>query len=218
MAVFRSVGVEQSASVTALWFDAAVGNWLYGGVGADESTVIGIRHHEDWEMIARAVILASIIMLFSACSKTIDEDPNDTQPRDVTSVFGRLWGRYPEGIPWQVDVIDSNGQNKGSFSLIITKRHENSCLGDISDGVRVEIPQRDAMASILSVTDYGVAKIIGSSIKIDLTGGICDGYVIMDGKLELDGSSTGEVYTLGETDRLDIGEYKAAPLNLGVRH
>jgi len=126
------------------------------------------------------------------------------------SPIDALLGKFPHGIPWRVEVLDMAGKSLGALEMRITSEHAKSCLGGFSESaVRVEFTRKDQLSSSLSVTSYGVADLIDGRIKIDLSGGTCDAYLLMNGPLAADGSSTGEVYTFGMRGGHDVGTYRA---------
>jgi len=125
------------------------------------------------------------------------------------SPLDALRGRFPHGIPWRIEVLDPAGKSLGALEVLITAQHAGSCLGGFSkDAVRVEFT-RNELPSTLSITSYGVADFIDGKIKIDLSGGRCDAYLLMNGPLTADGASAGEVYTFGLRGGHDVGTYRA---------
>jgi hypothetical protein len=125
------------------------------------------------------------------------------------SPFDALRARFPHGIPWQVDIVDTHGKASGTLEMLIKTEKAESCLGGMSDGVRVEFTRKDALPPSLSVESYGVAKLEGDTIKIDLTGGMCDAYLILSGTLAADGSSSGGIRTFGKGGGHDVATYSA---------
>ena len=125
------------------------------------------------------------------------------------SVVDVLRSKFPNGIPWSVEVLDIAGKSLGSLEMRITSVHASSCLGDIADGVRVEFIRKKSAPLKLPIASYGVAKFTDNNVKIDLTGGMCDAYLIMDGNIKADGSSTGQVYKFGMRGGNDVGTYRA---------
>lgn len=123
--------------------------------------------------------------------------------------FEALRVKFPHGIPWKVEIADADGKTAGRLEMLITSEPASSCLGDMSDGVRVEFTARNALPPGLSVASYGVAKVAGDKIKIDLTGGICDAYLLMSGTVAADGSSSGDIYTFGMRGGHDVAKYRA---------
>jgi hypothetical protein len=120
-----------------------------------------------------------------------------------------LRAQFPQGIPWKVEISDTNGKSLGDLEVLIKTEHAHSCLGEIDDGgVRVEFIGKHGISDSL-IESYGIAKISGNRIQIDLTGGTCDAYVIMDGMVAPDGSSIGDVFTLSLNGGHDIGKYRA---------
>jgi hypothetical protein len=125
------------------------------------------------------------------------------------SPFDALRARFPHGIPWQLEITDSSGQPAGTLEMRITREQAHSCLGGMDDGVRVEFTRKQGLPPALSVEAYGVAKVSGDKIKIDLTGGMCDAYLILDGTLAADGSSSGDIHTFGMRGGHDVATYRA---------
>jgi len=126
-----------------------------------------------------------------------------------TSLIDTLRIKFPHGIPWNVEILDAEGKTSGNLEMLITSDSARSCLGDMTAGVRVEFIRKDRLPPKLSITSYGVAKITGNKIKIDLTGGMCDAYLLMSGTLATNGSSTGDIYTLGMHGGHDVATYRA---------
>ncbi len=120
-----------------------------------------------------------------------------------------LRAKFPNGIPWNVEVSDIAGTSLGSLRMRITSIPASSCLGDMTTGVRVEFIREQSASLKLAIASYGVAKFTNNNVKIDLTGGMCDAYLIMNGNMKADGSSTGEVYKFGMRGGNDVGTYRA---------
>jgi len=121
-----------------------------------------------------------------------------------------LRSRFAAGLAWQVEFTDLEHKPMGTLPMRITAERASSCLGGMSDGVRVEFgPARDLSPSV-HLGSYGVALLTEDKIKIDLTGGICDAYLLMQGVLAADGSSHGELYTFGMRGGHDIGTFSAS--------
>jgi hypothetical protein len=126
------------------------------------------------------------------------------------AAIAALRAKFPRGIPWNVEISDPAGKTLASVQMRITSKSAASCLGDFgADAVRVEFVRKEHVSPDLMLTDYGVAKFTGDKVEIDLTGGLCDAYLIMDGKMEPDGSSTGTVLRFGMSGGHDIGTYRA---------
>ena len=120
-----------------------------------------------------------------------------------------LRARFPHGIPWRVEILGGDGKSLGAIEMLITSDQASSCLGEVNDGVRVNFIRKEALSPTISVASYGVAKFTGTKVKIDLTGGICDAYLLMSGEVAADGSSTGEIHTLGMRGGHDVATYHA---------
>lgn len=126
------------------------------------------------------------------------------------SAVDLLRAKFPKGIPWNMEVFDPTGKSIGSLQMRITSIQASSCLGEFgTDGVRVEFIQKESASLKLPITSYGVGKFTDNKVKIDLTGGLCDAYLIMDGNIAADGSSTGQIYRLGMSGGNDVGTYRA---------
>jgi hypothetical protein len=125
--------------------------------------------------------------------------------------FAKLRAKFASGIPWTVSVYDPAGKELASLRMRITRTPADSCLGDMAGGLRVEFDptQAKAISPSLPIGSYGVAKLTDDAVKIDLTGGICDAYLMMAGKIAADGSSTGTVYRFSIGGGDDVGTYRA---------
>lgn len=127
------------------------------------------------------------------------------------SSIDALRAKFPHGIPWRVEFVDAAGKSLGAIDMRITSTRGDSCLGDMNaDGVRIEFVRKDKLSPTLSTTSHGVAKFAGNKIRIDLTGGLCDAYLLMNGEMAADGSSTGDVSTFGMGGGHAIATYRAA--------
>lgn len=120
-----------------------------------------------------------------------------------------LRAKFPSGIPWRVEILNADGKALGVLEMLITSEKASSCLGEMDDGVRVNFTRKESLSPTISVASYGVAKFTGDKIKIDLTGGICDAYLLMSGEIASDGSSAGEIYTLGMRGGHNVATYRA---------
>ena len=126
------------------------------------------------------------------------------------SIIDSLRQRFPQGIPWHVEFKDMAGSDLGSLDLVITSEPAKSCLGSMgSDSVRARFERIDVAPTRLRIASYGIVQFTGDGITIDLTGDTCDAYLLMSGSLASDGSSTGELYTLGIRGGRDVGTYHA---------
>jgi hypothetical protein len=122
-----------------------------------------------------------------------------------------LRARYPQGIPWRVEIVDANKASLGALEMRITSEPGSSCLGDVGNGgVKVEFVRKDGLSPALHTSSYGVAKFSGNKVKIDLTGGLCDAYLLMEGVMAADGSSSGDVFTLSLGGGHDVGTFRAS--------
>ena len=131
---------------------------------------------------------------------------NSTEPGIAYS----LRQRFPQGIPWHVEFKDLAGNDLGSLDLVITSETAKSCLGSMgSDSVRARFERIDVAPTRLRIASYGIVQFTGDGITIDLTGDTCDAYLLMSGSLASDGSSSGELYTLGIRGGRDVGTYHA---------
>ena len=119
-----------------------------------------------------------------------------------------LRAAHPDGIPWTAEVVDTAGKPLGALHLRFTAQEGSSCLGG-QHGVRVDFLRGDEKPP-LSLGDYGVAMFKDGKVKIDLTGGMCDAYVIMEGAFAADGASSGDVYRFGMRGGQNIGSYRAS--------
>ena len=147
----------------------------------------------------RASIAAVLAALITCAARAAEPSPIDA-----------LRLKFPDGIPWHVQFFDSAGKSLGTIDMRITSAPGDSCLGSMSpDGVRVEFVRKDDLSPTLSTTSHGVAKFSGENVKIDLTGGLCDAYLLMEGKFDANGTSTGDVSTFGMRGGRAVATYRA---------
>jgi hypothetical protein len=149
----------------------------------------------------RRMRIAAALATLAACAARAGE------PSPIDS----LRVKFPQGIPWHVEFADSAGKSLGAIDMRITSAPGDSCLGGMSpDGVRVEFVRKDNLSPALSTTSHGVAKFTGANVKLDLTGGLCDAYLLMEGKIDASGSSTGDVSTFGMRGGRGVATYRAS--------
>lgn len=163
------------------------------------------RYHSLGPIVARCIrhrpLLAAPLAALIACAAHAAEP----------SPIDALRTKFPQGIPWHVGFVDSDGKSLGAIDMRITSERGDSCLGGMDPGgVRVEFVRKDRLSPTLSTTSHGVAKFDGNKVKIDLTGGMCDAYLLMNGEIAADGSSTGDVSTFGMTGGHEVAKYRAA--------
>jgi hypothetical protein len=143
-----------------------------------------------------SIILALQIASLSAC----------TEPKDI-NLEGH---RFPEH--WHVNFFDSKTNDLGSLDVHFTALEGRSCLGSKSGKFfLVVVDRRTHLSSTINVTDSPALSFDGSDFVIDLTGGICDAYVLMRGTIPTSGVATGEVSTLGWSPPQTIATFIAAP-------
>lgn len=117
---------------------------------------------------------------------------------------------HPEGVPWSIELTDGAGKGLGRLDVLITDQPARSCLSSIGpDAVRIEYLAKDGPISRIVTSPYGVGKFDGSTVQIDLTGDTCDAYVLLGGEMLADGSSSGELYTLGIRSGQTLGAFHA---------
>jgi hypothetical protein len=128
---------------------------------------------------------------------------------DEHSPIDALRAKHPHGIPWHVEFSDSAGKSLGAIDMKITAEPGHSCLGGMNPGVRVEFVRKDNLSPTLSTQSYGVAQFTGNKVRIDLTGGMCDAYLLIEGEIAADGFSKGDVSTFGMRGGHDVATYRA---------
>jgi len=129
---------------------------------------------------------------------------------DEHSPIESLRAKFPQGVPWHVEFSDSAGKSLGAIDMRITSQRGDSCLGDMNpDGVRVEFERKENLSPTLGTTAYGVAKFTDNKVRIDLTGGMCDAYLLIEGEIAADGSSKGDVVAFGMRSGHDVATYRA---------
>jgi hypothetical protein len=104
---------------------------------------------------------------------------------------------------WKVSIFDVDHRAAGTIVLHVTTRTGTSCLGGFEDSKLVVIDRATDLLPAITISRFPVAKIDGDNFSFDLSGGICDAYVLLHGKVLTDGSAAGKVSTLslggGET-------------------
>jgi hypothetical protein len=146
-------------------------------------------------------VKSRIAALLAATVIALDASAAESSPLDA------LRAGHADGIPWNVEVVDLTGKPLGTWHMRITANDASSCLGG-QKGVRVEFARHDEVPS-LRLGSYGVAMLKDGRIKIDLTGGMCDAYLMMEGAFAADGASSGDVYRFGMRGGQNLGTYRA---------
>lgn len=122
-------------------------------------------------------------------------------------------------ILWRVEFFNLNRASLGTVEMRITTERAKSCLGDADVNTRrVEFLGRDGLSSAVKLAGYGVASFDGGDVKVDLSGGVCDADLVMEGALDGDGSSMGSLYTLSLGGGHDVGTYRAVRIAAPSRH
>lgn len=162
------------------------------------------RHFSPGSIVAAHVTRRPLIAAWLAALIACGTQAAEPSPIEA------LRTKFPNGIPWRVEFADSAGKSLGAIDMRITSARGESCLGNMNpDGVRVEYVRKDKLSPTLSTTSYGVAKFTGNKVEVDLTGGLCDAYLLMNGEVAADGSSTGDVSTFGMRGGQEIARYRA---------
>lgn len=149
-------------------------------------------------MLAHKLFFAVFILLATGNVIAADAIPMDA-----------LRAKFPQGVPWKVEMINADGKSRGDLEMLITSDRARSCMGEVGEGFRVDFIRPDVLSPPLPIASYGIAKFIGNKVKIDLTGGTCDAYLVMDGVVTPDGSSSGDIYTFGPGGEHNVGTYRA---------
>lgn len=150
-------------------------------------------------MLRLRLAIGLLAVLAAACTEAPDEGAVDA-----------LLARYPAGVPWQIEFFDDGGKSLGKLDAVITYDFGKSCLSDFAEGsMRVNYLSRAQVSRDLMLGDYGVAKFTGDMVAIDLTGGICDAYLLVSGPVKMDGSSRGSLSAFGLSSSRHIGSYRA---------
>jgi hypothetical protein len=112
---------------------------------------------------------------------------------------------------WRVSLFDSKHNSAGNIDLHVTKKEGRSCLGGYEGGYLVVIDRTANLSSQVRVSNTPVAKIEGDHFSIDLSGGICDAYVLLEGRIMDGGHAAGDIHTLGWGEAQTIGTFVAIP-------
>lgn len=152
-------------------------------------TSVRRRHAIAWKLLLTLQIAA-----LSACK----------QPRDVLVLEGH---RFPER--WHIQFFDTKKNDLGSLDVHFTEAEGRSCLGSTGKTFLVVVDRRSRLSSAIKVTDSPALSFDGSDFVIDLTGGMCDAYVLMKGTIPSSGAAAGEVSTLGWSPPRTIATFVA---------
>lgn len=142
------------------------------------------------------VILGLQITSFVACAA----------PKDV------ILGGHRFPVHWHIQFFDTEKNDLGSLDVHFTAREGRSCIGSKSGkSFLMVVDHRTHLSSTIHVTDSPALSFDGSDFVIDLTGGICDAYVLMRGAIPASGMAAGEVSTLGWSPPRTIATFVATP-------
>jgi hypothetical protein len=120
--------------------------------------------------------------------------------------------KFPER--WHIQFFGTKKNDLGSVDLHFTAREGRSCLGSKSGkSFLIVVDRRTHLSSTINVTESPALSFDGSDFVIDLTGGICDAYVLIKGAIPIAGVAAGEVSTLGWSPPRTIGTFVATPMN-----
>jgi len=129
---------------------------------------------------------------------------------DDIATLEDLRRQHPYGVPWSIEFTDETGRSLGRLNVLITDRPADSCLGSFGkNAVRVAFLDMSGRIRRLLSSPYGVADVSSNNVQIDLTGNMCDAYLLMSGELLPDGSSSGEFYSLDLAGKKSLGTYHA---------
>ncbi len=120
-----------------------------------------------------------------------------------------LLARFPNGVPWRIQVLDESNKILGNLEVVLTSQPAKSCQKDFGRGYLVSYRSHPAELGSWPIGNYGIASVSGDTISLDLSGGRCDDYVMTKGELESDGTSMGEVFALHKVFGHDLGTYRA---------
>ncbi len=62
-----------------------------------------------------------------------------------------LRGKFPQGIPWSVEIINPDGKSRGELQMLITSRDARSCMGEVGEGFRVDFIRRGVLSPPLFI-------------------------------------------------------------------
>ena len=118
--------------------------------------------------------------------------------------------KFPER--WHIQFFDTKKNDLGSLDVHFTAREGHSCLGSKSGkSFLIVVERRTHLSSTINVTESPALSFDGPDFVIDLTGGICDAYVLIKGAVPTAGVSAGQVSTLGWSPPRTIATFVATP-------
>jgi hypothetical protein len=113
---------------------------------------------------------------------------------------------------WHIQFFDDQRKDLGSIDVHFTVKEGRSCLGSKSGkSFLIVVDRRTRLSPMFKVTESPALSFDGAEFVIDLTGGICDDYVLMKGTIPTSGVAAGKVSTLGWNPPQTIATFKATP-------
>jgi len=120
---------------------------------------------------------------------------------------------HPFPASWHIQFFDAKKADLGSLDVHFTAAAGHSCLGTKSGkSFLVVVDRKTRLSPLINVTDSPALSFDGSNFVIDLTGGICDAYVLMTGAVPFYGEASGEVSTMGWGASRTIATFVATPV------
>jgi hypothetical protein len=145
------------------------------------------------------VVLAALMAL---CSSHAQGPPSDSNQSP-----------YPRPVDWKIQLFDTNHHNAGALYVHITTDRGGSCLGSFGrNAVLVRVDRKLELSRGFFVSSTPVAKFENDRVSIDLTGGDCDNYVLLEGTLSRDGGAFGTATSFGISFSKPLGTFVATVL------
>jgi hypothetical protein len=110
----------------------------------------------------------------------------------------------------EVTIANPKGKPGGTMLLEVTaERSGGSCLGDFAkDAYLVRVKNIKGPIREVRLGARPVAEVHGGHLRIDMSGGICDAYFMLEGEIT-SADAFGAVYTFGLNWAEDLGTFMA---------
>ena len=128
----------------------------------------------------------------------------------ILSPLQVLQATPPGEVHWLVRLYDQSHSPIGTLRLRVTSERGRSCLGGLGDrGFLIKIDRKDGLPKDFRISNTPVAFFDGKKVVVDLTGGTCDDYRLLDGNLSNDGGVLGEIRATGLGFAQVVGRFSA---------
>ena len=147
--------------------------------------------------LPRGVIVA--VALVALCSSHADVPPNDPHPPPAS-----------RPVNWKIQLFDTDHRSAGTLYVRITIERGTSCLASFGrDALLLRVDRKIELSKNFRISETPVAKIEKGRVSMDLTGGDCDNYVLLEGTMSNDGGAVGTAKSFGISFSKPLGTFVA---------